>query len=212
MIYGIVGYPGSAKTYYASWLALQDIKKGVKVYANYWIEGAELFHDLEKVLMKVYMQVKWERKVWLDAGNPRWKFKPTPVTIVIDEINLVCPSRYWYTFNIQLIYFFCQSRKMGLNFYWTSQHQNRVEKVVREITNYIIVCRFFLGEKIPIRIARTFDSTAVDIDGPKKSLNTKLFKINEKIYKLYDTYDMIAIPDKLQKYIPKESDKGFNFD
>jgi len=204
MIYGIVGLPGSGKTYYSVYLALKDMKRGIKVYSNFWIEGAELYADLEQILTTVYNKVSIERGAWLASGKPRWAFEPTPTTIVVDEINLVCPARFWDTFNPQLAYFWSQSRKLGLNMYWTAQHQDRVDKIVREITNYI-----WRVKGIPIfkkyRHANCYDIIKIDTTKAQR-IDDMWFKIKPETYRKYDTFDMISLKKELQtNYYKKKS-------
>jgi len=94
MVIGFVGLPGSGKTYYVTKLALDDIKKGIKVYSNFYIVGATMYDDLETVLTSIEKEITLEQGSFVASGKPFYDFKPTKTTVIIDEINLVCPARF----------------------------------------------------------------------------------------------------------------------
>mgnify|MGYP003821981595 FL=1 len=200
MVIGFVGLPGSGKTYYVTKLALDDIKKGIKVYSNFYIVGATMYDDLETVLTSIEKEITLEQGSFVASGKPFYDFKPTKTTVIIDEINLVCPARFWDTFNPKLAYFWSQSRKLGLNLYWTAQHQDRVDKIVREITNYIWkVKTFYFG----YHLASLYD--IIKIDSQKAiSLERKLFRIHKDVYQNYDTFFRIALPKRIDKAFYKK--------
>lgn len=166
MVIGLVGLPGAGKTYKITQIALEAMKKGRKVYANYKIEGATRYQDLTKIAREVEEGV-----------------------ILIDEINLVCPSRYWDNFPPELAYFWSQTRKLKLDIYWTAQHQDRVDKIVREITNWIwkinsLPFGFRIMTKyLPEQIGKT----------KREVWGRQIFRINKKIFSKYNTYERIQV-------------------
>lgn len=200
MVTGFVGLPGSGKTYYVTFLALQDIKRGVKVYSNYYIEGAEMYDDLEEVLFYIQKNIQNQQQKFISGGGKFYDFHPTKTTVIVDEINLVCPARFWDSFNPRLAYFWSQSRKLGLNLIWTAQHQDRVDKIVREITNYVYKITRTIFK---FHIARMFD--VVKIDSPKaQSLYSTWFRIKKEVYHHYDTFYMIKLPERIERGFHKK--------
>lgn len=171
MVEGFTGLPGSGKTYYLTKLGLEALKQGRKVYANFKIEGANYFQNLTDV------------------------FNLTEGVILVDEINLSCASRFWAKFPPELAYFWSQTRKFKLDIYWTAQHIDRVDKIIREITNYAWTIK-----KLPfgIFLARQFLPEHITKE-KRYCYQNKFFILNKKIYTKYNTYELIKLPDYLTK-------------
>lgn len=135
MIYGYVGLMGQGKTYGATREALKALKKGAKVLANYHIEGCEYAHTWDDVL-EATIAFGEETKAAVEEGKPRPR-----LMVVIDEANLWCPSRFWQKLDPRLLYFWAQSRKLGLDIVYTAQHEARVDTALREITYMLWHCK-----------------------------------------------------------------------
>jgi len=163
MVEGFTGLPGSGKTYYATKKALEAIRDGRPVYSNFDIIGARRYTRLQEVLA-------------VRHG-----------VIVVDEINLVCPSRFWNSFPPEMAYFWSQTRKFGLDIFWTSQHVDRVDKIVREISNFVWqITSWPLGWKnaqcyIPEHLHKE----------KRKSVAGEFFHPSRKIWENYDTFQEI---------------------
>ncbi len=172
MVEGFVGLPGSGKTYYISLLGLRAIKQGRKVYANYKLDGAIYYKDLMDIL------------------------DVTDGVILVDEINLVCPSRWWDRFPPKLAYWWSQTRKSQLDVYWTSQHQDRVDKIVKEITNFIWEIHKLpfgfrsMGCYLPEQISKV----------KRESFGFKIFHISKKVFSHFNTYERIEIAQNLSAF------------
>jgi hypothetical protein len=172
MVEGFVGLPGSGKTYWLSFLGLKAMKKGRKVYSNYKLEGAIPYFDLK------------------DVQNVR------NGVILVDEINLICPSRWWDKFPTYLAYWWSQTRKNELDVYWTSQHQDRVDKIVKEITNYIWEIR-----KFPLNFRMMNCYLPEQIGKVKRqSFGSKFFHLSKKTWKNFNTYERIEMPKRISGY------------
>jgi hypothetical protein len=62
------------------------------------------------------------------------------ITVLIDELNLWAPSRLWQETGIGVLNRWAYARKDGLDIYWTAQHEARIDKVAREVTEHIWAC------------------------------------------------------------------------
>lgn len=165
MVEGFTGLPGAGKTYFLTKLGVEAMKKNRPVFANYKIEGAERFFKLEEV------------------------FNVRKGVILVDEINLVCPSRFWNKFPPELAYFWSQTRKMELDIYWSSQHIDRVDKIIREISNWVWWLR-----KFPYGFYRARCYLPEQISKEKKEVfDSKIFRIDKKIASCYDTYEILEL-------------------
>ncbi|MDD3054152.1 MAG: zonular occludens toxin domain-containing protein, partial [Endomicrobiaceae bacterium] len=164
MVEGFIGLPGAGKTYLLAKKGLEDIALGKEVYANFSLEGAKRFTNLKQIVDLIKEKVKNK--------------EPVNMTLLIDEINLSFPSRMWTKVPPWVLYFFSQSRKFGLDIYYTSQALARVDKVIREITNFVWIVKPFLFGFHRARKIMPEDNDRVQ----KEIYKTKYFKIEEKVY------------------------------
>jgi hypothetical protein len=172
MVEGFVGLPGAGKTYYLTKLGLKGLKKNREVFANYKLKGAKYYTDLKEVID-------------IKKG-----------IILVDEINLICPSRWWDRFPPKLAYWWSQTRKNELDVYWTAQHQDRVDKIVKEITNWIWEIR-----KLPFnfRLAKCFLPEQIN-KTRRENFGSIFFYISKNIYKNFNTYERIEVADSVNNF------------
>lgn len=128
-MYLIVGRRGSGKTLLAAEIAQARMKRGERVYANFDVE-------LVKRVRGGFVPVARAGRIYslldaLDLGD---------CSVVIDEANLWVSARQWSKIPASVLSTWQQSRKRGLSFVFTSQHEERVDKIVRELTDWILVC------------------------------------------------------------------------
>jgi hypothetical protein len=177
MVEGFIGLPGAGKTYLLAKKGLEDIVKGKEVYANFSLQGAKRFTTLKQVVSIIQEKVKNKQNV--------------NITILIDEINLSLPSRMWAKVPAWVLYFFSQSRKFGLDIYYTSQSLARVDKVVREITNFVWIVKPFL-----FGFHRAKKILPEDTDRVNKDVyETIYFRISPEVYTKYNTYEILEISE-----------------
>jgi len=169
MVEGFCGLPGSGKTYILAKIGLKAIKNKRKVYANFKLTGAQYFDDIFSIIN-------------IREG-----------VILIDEINLSFPSRIWEKLPPQFLYFWSQTRKMGLDIYYTSQHPDRIDKVPKEISNWIwwvkkLPFKFHIGSKyLPENINKE----------KRKNYQFMLFRRNKKTQNAYNTMEIVHLPKHL---------------
>lgn len=84
-------------------------------------------------------RIVWEAeracRVWNCGGCSKG------IVIALDELNLWAPSRLWQELGFGVLNRWAYVRKDGLHVMWTSQHEARIDKVAREVTDHIWVCR-----------------------------------------------------------------------
>lgn len=170
MVEGFTGLPGSGKTYLLAQMGQMALKKGRHVYANFKLDGATYFSELSEV------------------------FSVREGLILVDEINLVCPSRWWNKFPPQLAYFWSQTRKFKLDIYWSAQHIDRVDKIIKEISNYVwyiwmLPFKFrFAKQYLPEKIGKE----------KARSYSIKVFRISKKRAMCFNTYEIINLPERFR--------------
>lgn len=177
MVTGFVGLPGAGKTYWAVDHALRAKKAGREVYANFRIDGCKKYTKLEDVM-------------GIKKGF-----------IIVDEINLVCPSRFWGGFPPELAYYWSQCRKNDLEIIWTAQHQDRVDKIVREVTTWIWQCT---AHGLGIHTAHCWLPEHIGKES-KKPFHNSIFRLKKKVYEKYNTYEMIEIAFSTKSQNPTRS-------
>ena len=170
MVEGICGLPGSGKTYWLTKRGLEAMRKGRPVFANYALKGSTRYVDLLKLAKEVRKGL-----------------------ILVDEINLLCPSRWWDQFPPELAYFWSQTRKFELDIFWTAQHMDRVDKIIREISNWVWEVRkigpvCFATQHLPEQYNKV----------RRTNFGTKFFIVKKSIYQNYNTYETLDIAEHLK--------------
>lgn len=112
MIEAFTGLPGQGKTYNMTKRALAMMKRGKKIYANYKVEGAEYFKELDELV-----GIK-------DA------------IILIDEAGVYLPAQAWKNIPFEFIRQIRQHRHDGLHLWYTAQDMQDVATYLRRITQF----------------------------------------------------------------------------
>jgi hypothetical protein len=86
-----------------------------------------------------------------------------------------------------------QARKFGLDVYWISQHENRVNSVLRDLTHMIYVCQAYMGGKY--FVAFGYEPECVRKKG--EHIDRLAYKRNDTIANLYDTLEILDADEHL---------------
>ena len=105
MIRCIFGLPGSGKSTYLARIARQNIRRGVKVYSNFFIAGTYTL-DFDRLGLDDY----------------------SDCVMLIDEISLFCDSRDWKKFTPAAKYFFTNHRHYNVDIYVCSQSYEDMDR------------------------------------------------------------------------------------
>lgn len=112
MIEAFTGLPGQGKTYNMTRKALIEMKKGKKVFANYHLDGAEYFKELNELL---------------NVKN---------ALILVDEAGIYLPAQAWKSIPFEFIRQIRQHRHDGLKLWYTAQDMQDVATYLRRITQF----------------------------------------------------------------------------
>jgi len=116
MIIGVFGLPRSGKTYWACYqIYFNYIKKGIPVYSNIPLRGAYKLTDFDII-----------------HGFPI----KNGAVVLLDEVQNYANSRNWALLSDNLYFIFSQGGKFDLKLYYTAQDSSRVDKTLREVSNY----------------------------------------------------------------------------
>ena len=167
MIIGYFGLPGAGKTYLATRDFLQYKKKdkNKNLFSNIPVEGAYklTFNDLTNF------------------------FIPTNSVLLLDEVQYWASSRDWSNLPLALYNYFSQSRKMGIDLLYTAQDSSRVDKTLREVTNYFYdISRF--GRLIFIDV---YQNNA-DISLKANRLHRRFSWLRKSHFSRYNSFYIVA--------------------
>lgn len=113
-IRGLIGRPGSGKTYELTRRVLNIADRGGLVCANYFVDHPNV--------------VVFEPEHLLDLP---------PSLVVIDEAHLWFPARMSLKLPMSWLATMSQTRKNGWNLLWSAQHESRVDRVVRDVSDWL---------------------------------------------------------------------------
>lgn len=130
-VYGVwlyVGLPGRGKTVsMVDYLYRMKKKWGskIKIYTNFSfeLEDGPITH-------------------WKDLINIS---HDVPIIFALDEVQLTFNSRNWKDFPSEMVTLLTQNRKMKKQLICSAQSFERVDKVFRELTHFVIECRTLAG-------------------------------------------------------------------
>lgn len=63
------------------------------------------------------------------------------LVILVDEVGIIMPARFWQSFPIGLMFVLSQSRKLSLDLIWTSQDVEQVDSFLRRLTQWVYKVR-----------------------------------------------------------------------
>ncbi|MHB8463452.1 MAG: zonular occludens toxin domain-containing protein [Acidimicrobiales bacterium] len=177
-VVGIVGRMGSGKSYMAVRLAYNRLLAGARVCTNFTM-------NLPPELAKNWRQFRgWEDFAELEN-----------CIVIIDEAQLYAPSNKVLSFPTVARWKLAQARKFKLDVYWISQHENRVNSVLRDLTHMIYVCQAWLGGK-------TFMAYGFEPENIRKKgqhIDRQTYRFKQKIGDLYDTLQILDADEHLTK-------------
>lgn len=133
MIKCICGLPGSGKNQYATSLAIQNLKKGIKVYSSYPIKTKLKSYNKDNFLKDVEIRTfKINKEMFLkgqfDTGS----------VIIFDEAYLDFFNQEWKSANKEEIKKYSGSRHLGLTLYYITQNPQRILPYLRDVTDSYI--------------------------------------------------------------------------
>jgi len=174
MIRAYIGLLGEGKNFSMVADAIDQIKKGRRVISNFPIN----FRYWKKSYSSIYKAGKDFEDSFLSEEN---------ALFLIDEAPIVLPNYYWNKLPGEFLLKFAQSRKYGLDIFYTSQGFTHTVKRLRDITNEVVRCerRKVLGMQMFSNIVYNPDyfegriMPSIEIE--------KRFIIRRKIVNIFDT-------------------------
>lgn len=177
MIIAYTGLPGAGKTYsLAKDCFFENKRRGRDIYANFALKGARYFNDIRQILN-------------VEKG-----------IIAIDEMNTLCPASKWQQLPVEYVNLWTQSRKNGIDLWFTTQNFRRVVASIRDVTNYVWRFNWVFSPKLIHKwhTAKLYEAYDAEREKEKaKPLKKYRFYENEGVYAIYDTKFRIKTPKHL---------------
>lgn len=150
------------------------------------------------------MSIARDRDEW---GNPHKR----GIVMLIDEINMWAPSRKWAEIPMEVLYQWSHNRKHGLEIWWSSQREARVDKALREVTQLAYWSVGIGPRKAPLFFWRREYVPQPDVTDPTAATPqlegafwTSSFMRNKRSrYRHYDTYEPIKPSAHLKSEVQK---------
>ena len=171
-VVGVVGQMGTGKSYAAVKMAAERLSLGVDVYSNFSMNVPDEWEGTWRPFSS-----------WLQFASIR------DAVVIIDEAHLYAPSYAHARFPQPARTALAFARKNGLDVYWISQHEDRVNRTLRDLTNEISVCTK-RGNRF---VLTTWPSEVVRRRG--EHVMRQSYRFDPAIGDLYDTGEIIA-PDE----------------
>lgn len=117
MIEGLIGPPGSGKTFALTAMVLEAANSGRDVFTNFPVAHRNVYYFEPDQLLKL-----------------------PPGLVAVDEAHLWFPARAALRLPMSWLQGMSQTRKHGWDMIWSTQHESRVDRVIRDITNWMWLC------------------------------------------------------------------------
>jgi len=165
MIEGIFGLPGQGKTY-----------EGVRRVLNAADAGRQCY-SVTPINHPNVMQIEYD-----DIVDP---YLP-PGLIFCDEVHLVLSYTVWQKLDPKWYEKLSQTRKDGHDLIYTSQHESKVLKQLRDNTNYGWICTCYdIGLPFPIAFsARAYEMHTLRRGKPA---DRYIHRFQKRVARAYDT-------------------------
>jgi hypothetical protein len=132
-IYAVVGVPGSGKTYSMVYMGLRAVAEGKRVWSNFGVDREAMYRWLRLRCGMSRMEA--------EKALARWQYWSAPEELVgvriglllFDEAHLWAFSRRWKELPVELVWWWTQSRKMGVDVYFSAQRWQSVDAALRDL-------------------------------------------------------------------------------
>lgn len=169
MIEGYIGRPGSGKSYTLTARALELAGSGRTIFANYPINAPNCY-----------------------TFTPDQMLDLPPGVIVIDEAHLWFPARMSLKLPPSWLAMLSQTRKNGWDLMWCAQHENRVDRVLRDVSSWMWLCTaWFKANDHPV-IFKADSYEPEFFRDPKRKYTSRVRFFSSKVAGAYNTFERLT--------------------
>lgn len=172
MIEGLIGRPGSGKSYELTRRVLEAADRDRLVFTNYGVS-----HE------NVYV---FEPDQLLDLP---------PGLVVIDEAHLWFPARMSLKLPMSWLAGMSQTRKKGWDLLWCAQHETRIDRAIRDVTSWMWLCRAW-GDWDGHPVLFTRSSWEPEFFRRPEKLSSRSFSFfDRRVAEAYNTWESLTQAD-----------------
>lgn len=192
MIYGITGRPGSGKTYFMIRLCKYYLEHGRDVFINVKV-NEKFLHLKSKKNLFGHTNGLGNLYYW----NRLAQFRKVHTGIILmDEAGAYFNSRKWSQVDEEDLVKFQQHRKHGLDIIYSAQNLDFVDKIIRQLTNFVYICHKTFG----LFYTGLYEPEYVNNKEKKKCYGRKFYFFDPELARAYDTFESVKI-DFEKEYI-----------
>jgi hypothetical protein len=141
------------------------------------------------------------------AKRDAWARRPgCGLVLLLDEVGILMPARFWASFPVSLMFTLSQSRKLAIDVIYTAQDVEQIDAFLRRLTQWVYRVRSIPGASIEKRqkgrrpwffyVTRWRPAT---VDRPDKRLGRDFIRYRRPVEGWYSTDELVAPPDRLTK-------------
>ena len=186
MIEGLIGRPGSGKSYEMTRRALAAADRDRLVFTNWAVSHPNIFLFTPDQLMDL-----------------------PPGLIMIDEAHLWFPARMSLKLPMSWLAGMSQTRKKGWDLVWAAQHESRIDRAVRDVTSWMWLCSsWFSSNGHPVLFASASWEPEF-FRRPEKRYTRSFHFFSRRVAEAYNTHETLTQADHtVQKDDPYAKAQG----
>lgn len=168
-IEGLIGRPGSGKSYEATRRVIEAADRDRLVFTNFAVLHPNVFMFTPDQLMDL-----------------------PPGLIVIDEAHLWFPARMSLKLPMSWLAGMSQTRKKGWDLLWCAQHESRIDRAVRDVTSWMWLCSAWLSwNGHPVLFTRSSWEPEF-FRKPEKRMTRSVSFFNRRVADSYNTFEQLT--------------------
>lgn len=168
-IEGLIGRPGAGKTYELTRRVLAAADRDRLVFTNYAVAHPNVYMFEPDQLMDL-----------------------PPGLVAIDEAHLWFPARMALKLPMSWLGGMSQTRKKGWDLIWAAQHENRVDRVVRDVTSWMWLSgAWFSHNGHPVLFSRRCWEPE-SFRHPKKVFSRSVSVFSRRVAEAYNTHETLT--------------------
>lgn len=188
-IEGVIGRPGSGKTYAMTKMALDAADRDRMVFTNWGVVHPNCYLFAPDDLMNL-----------------------PPGLVMIDEAHLWFPARMSLKLPMSWLAGMSQTRKKGWDLVWAAQHESRVDKAIRDVTEWQwLTSAWFKHNDHPVVFAQASWEPEY-FRRPDKRFTRRFHVFNKRVANAYNTFETLGqadhTVDKNDPYASARSKRG----
>lgn len=176
MIEGYIGRPGSGKSYRLTERVLREAERGRTCFVNYGLIHPNVYQFGPEDLLDL-----------------------PPGLIAIDEAHLWFSARQSLQLPPSWLAGLSQTRKKQWDLLWAAQHENRVDRVLRDVSNWMYLCTSWLTWDQHALLFKAVTYEPEYFRKEKRAMGSSWKWFSPKVAGAYDTFETLAVAEHTKR-------------